>query len=164
EHEVLVAALLCGRQVPVDVEPAGRQGGVVPIEISDPISVGGEHHRLVLAEFDGVAGVFDERCDIGADEHFAVTDTDYQRGRAPGCDDGPRLAGAGEYQCEVALEAAQYSQYGGDEVTGGVTVFVPARDQVHDDLGVGVAGEFHTCGFQLSPERGEVLDDAVVDD
>ena len=37
-------------------------------------------------------------------------------------------------------------------------------DQVHRDLGVGVAGELDAVGFQLCAQRGEVLDDAVVDD
>ena len=37
-------------------------------------------------------------------------------------------------------------------------------DQMHGDLGVGVAGELHARGFQFGAQRGEVLDDAVVDD
>src|SRR6185312_6056563 len=34
---------------------------------------------------------------------------------------------------------------------------------VDRDLGVGVAGELHPGGLELSTQRGEVLDDAVVD-
>ena len=45
-----------------------------------------------------------------------------------------------------------------------VTVVVLPGDQVHGDLGVGVAGELDAGGFQLGAQRGEVLDDAVVDD
>ncbi len=37
-------------------------------------------------------------------------------------------------------------------------------DQVHGDLGVGVAGELHPVGLQLAAQRGEVLDDPVVHD
>ncbi len=37
-------------------------------------------------------------------------------------------------------------------------------DQVDRDLGVGVAGELDACGLELAAQRGEVLDDAVVDD
>ncbi len=37
-------------------------------------------------------------------------------------------------------------------------------DQVHGDLGVGVAGELHAVGLQLTAQPGEVLDDAVVHD
>ena len=36
--------------------------------------------------------------------------------------------------------------------------------QVHGDLGVGVAGELDAGGLELGAQRGEVLDDAVVDD
>ena len=36
------------------------------------------------------------------------------------------------------------------------------RDQVHGDLGVGVAGELHPGRLQLAAQRGEVLDDPVV--
>ena len=136
----------------------------MPVEVADPITVGGDHHRLVLAEFDGVAGVFDECRDIGADEHLAVADADYQRGRAPGGDDRARLVGVGEDQGEMALKAAQHGQHGGDEVAGGVAVVVLVGDQVHGDLGVGVAGEIHAGSFQLAAQGREVLDDPVVDD
>ena len=88
----------------------------------------------------------------------------YQRGRAPGGHDRARLVGVGENQCEVALEAAQHGQHGGDEVASGVTAPVLAGDQVHGDLAVGVAGEFHAGGFQLATQCREVLDDPVVDD
>ena len=71
---------------------------------------------LVLAEFDGVAGVFDERRDVGADEHLAVADADHQRGGAAGGDDRARLVGVGEDQREVALQPAQHGKHGGDEV------------------------------------------------
>ena len=37
-------------------------------------------------------------------------------------------------------------------------------DQVHGDLGVGVAGELHAGGLQLTAQPGEVLDDPVVHD
>ena len=114
----------------------------VAVEVGDRIAVGGDHHRLVLAEFDGVAGVFDEGRDIGADEHLAVANADYQRGRAPSGHDRPRLVGVGEHQCEMALEAAQDRQHGGSEVAGRVTALVLAGDQVHGDLAVGVADEF----------------------
>ena len=134
------------------------------VEVGDPVTVGGDHHRLVLAELDGVAGVFDERGHIGADEHLAVADAEHQRRRAPGGDDRPRLVGVGEHQREVALQPAQHGQHRGDEVAGGVTALVLAGDQVHGDLGVGVAGEFHARRFQLAAQCREVLDDPVVDD
>ena len=51
-----------------------------------------------------------------------------------------------------------------DEIPRGVAVPIGPGDQVHGDLGVGVAGELHPVGLQLAAQRGEVLDDAVVHD
>ena len=76
-HEVLVAALLRGRQVPVDREGLALRGATV--EVGDLIAVAGDHHELVLAELDGLAGVLDERGDVGGDEDLASPDTHHQR-------------------------------------------------------------------------------------
>ena len=108
--------------------------------------------------------MFDERGHIGADEHLAVTDAEHQRRGAPGGDDRARLVGVGEDQGEVALQPAQHGQHRRREVACGVAVVVLPGDQVHGDLGVGVAGELHARGFQLGAQRGVVLDDPVVDD
>ena len=137
---------------------------VVAVEVGDPVAVGGDHDGLVLAEFDGVARVLDERRDVGADEHLAVPDPDHQRRRPAGGHDGAGLVGVSEHQGEVALEPAQHRQHGRDEVAGGLAVAICLGDQVHGDLGVGVAGELDAGGLQLVAQGGEVLDDAVVDD
>ena len=108
--------------------------------------------------------MFDERGHIRADEHLTVADAEHQRRRAPGGDDRARFVGVGEHQREVALQPGQHGEHGVREIAGGVAVLVLPGDQVHGDLGVGVAGEFHAGGFQLAAQRGEVLDDAVVDD
>ncbi len=77
EHEVLVAALFGGVHVPVDVELPGTGGQIVAVEVGDPVAVGGDRDGLVLAELDRVAGVTDERGDVGADEHLALADADH---------------------------------------------------------------------------------------
>ena len=138
EHEVLIAALFGGRHVPVDVKMPSIRVIRLAVEIGDAVAVGGDHDRLVLAEFDGVAGVFDERCDIGADKHLTGADADNERRGAPDSDDGARLVGVGEDQRVVALEAAHHGQHGGDEVARGVTALVLAGDQV-DDASVSVS-------------------------
>ena len=163
EHEVLVAALFGGRYVPVDVKFAELDVGIA-VEVADPVTVGGDHHGLILAELDGVTGVFDERGHIGADEHLAVADAEHQRRRAPGGDDRPRLVGIKEHQREVPLQPAQHGQHRGDEVAGGVTARVLPGDEVHGDLGVGVTDKCHPDRLELAAQRGEVLDDPVVDD
>ena len=164
EHEVLVATLFGGRHVPVDMELPGIRRVVRAVEIGDPVTVGGDHHSLVLTQFDRVAGVFDERSHIGPDEHLAVTDPEYQRGGTSRGDDGARVVGVGEDEREVALQARQNCHHGGDEVTCGGSVVVLPRHQMHGHLGVGVAGELHARGFQFGAHRRVVLDDPVVDD
>ena len=74
----------------------------IAVKVADPIAVGGDHHSLVLAELDGVAGVLDERRDIGADEPLAIAHAEHQRGRPPGGDDRAGFVGIKEYQREVS--------------------------------------------------------------
>ena len=128
------------------------------------VAVGGDHHGLVLTELDGVAGVLDERRDVGAEEHLAVADADHQRRGPPGRDDRARLVGVGEHQREVALQPRQHGQHRCRRSRRRCrpVVVLPA-DQVHGDLGVGVAGELDARRLQLGAQRREVLDDAVVD-
>ena len=130
----------------------------------DRVAVGGDHHGLVLAQLDGMAGVFDERRHVGADEHLAVADAEYQRRGPAGGDDRARFVGVGEHQREVALQPGQHGEDGLREIACGVAVVVLPGDEVHGDLGVGVAGELHTVGLQLLAQPGVVLDDPVVDD
>ena len=132
------------------------------MKVADPIAVGGDHHRLVLPQFDGVAGVFDERGHIRADEHLPLAHPEHQRGGAPGGHDHAGLVGVGEHQREVALQPAQHRQHRRHEIPRSRPVPVRLRDQVHGDLGVGVAGELHPGRLQLAAQRGEVLDDPVV--
>ena len=164
EHEVLEAALLGGRQIPVDVKSAGVRGVLVAVEVGDPVAVSREDDSLVLAELDRIAGVRDERRHIGADEHLAVADPEHQRRRATSGDDHAGLVGVGEDQREVALEPAQHGQHRRGEITCGLAVPVFPGDQVDRDLGVGIAGELHAGQLELLAQGRVVLDDAVVDD
>ena len=146
------------------MEAAGSRGHIVAGEVADPVAVGGQHHGLILAEFDGVAGVFDECGHVGSHEHLALTHTDHQRGRTTGRHYRARIVGVGEDQREVALQTPQYCQHRCSEITSGIAVRILAGHQVHCHFGVGVAGELHSGRFQLGPQRCEVLDDPVVDD
>ena len=164
EHEVVVAALFGGRCVPVDMKSPSTCVIRFAVEVGDAVAVGRDHHGLVLAELDGVAGVLDERGHIGADEHLAVTDSKHQRRGAAGGDDRARFVGVGEDQSEVAVEPAQHGQHRRRKVSCGVAVVVLLGDQMDGHLGVGVARELDACGFQLAAQHRVVLDDAVVDD
>ena len=162
EHEVLVAALLGGGQVPVDVEPTGGDVRIAE-EVGHAVTVGGDHHGLVLTQLHGFASVLDEGRDVGPQEHLAVTDTDHQRRRTPCGHDGAGIVRAGEHQREMALQPRQHGHHGTDEVTRGGSVVVLPRHQVDGDLGVRVADELDASGLQLGTQHSEVLDDPVVD-
>ena len=90
-HEVVVAALLGGGGVPVDLVTAVPSAGL-PSKSDDLVAVGGDRDDLVLAELERVAGVVDERRDVGAEEHLAVADADDQRGLRRAADDEPGLS------------------------------------------------------------------------
>ena len=162
EHEVLVAALLGGGEIPVDRERL-RLGGIA-VEIGDLVAVAGDHDELVLAEFDGLAGVLDERRHIRRDERLAFADADDQRRGASGGDDGVRVVGVGHDQGERTFETTADGSHAGREVARGVAVHIGAGDEVSGGLGVGVAGHLDAFGLELVPQGGEVLDDPVVHD
>ena len=85
EHEVVVAALLGGGEIPVDVEVLAVDRDAV--EVGDRVAVAADLDDLVLAELDGLAGELDERGDVAAEEHLAVADADDERRVAPRRDD-----------------------------------------------------------------------------
>ncbi len=143
----------------VNGRPCGRA-----VEAHDLVAVLGDDDRVVLAEFDGVAGVGDERGNVGAEEHLVLTDADDQRRGATAGDDLPRLVDMGEQQGEGALETAEHGQCGRLEVASGGARGVGQGEQVGGDLGIGLTGELDARRLDLCAQRGEVLDDAVVDD
>ena len=125
QHEEVVAALLGGGDVPVDVERAGLGG--VAVEVGDDRAVAGQRDDLVLAELDRLAGVVDERGDVGGDEHLALADADHQRRGAPGGDDLVGPVGVGEHQRERALEPRHDGAHGAREPARPGRPRTPAR-------------------------------------
>ena len=99
-HEGVVAALLGGGGVPVDVVvlALGRRA----VEADDRGALGGDRHDLVLAELERLAGVPDEGGDVGAEEVLAVAEADDQRAVAAGADDHAGLVGVHGQQREGA--------------------------------------------------------------
>ena len=158
EHEEVVATLLRGGKVPVDVErtPLDRRPG----EVRDPAFLRTDLDHLVLAEFDGLPGVGDERRDVAAQEHLAVAHT-HDKGRvASGGDHKVGLGGVEHDEGERTLEAAAHHSDGVGERER--TVGQRSRNKVHDRLRVGVADHLDTGCLEFGPQRREVLDDAVV--
>ena len=162
EHEVVVATLLSGREIPVDVERLA--GARVLVEVGDRVALGGDHHDLVLAEFDGVARVLDESGDVGCDEHLVLADTDDQWRRPTRRDDRVGVVGMREDQRERTVESTQRCVCARDEVACGRAGVVLTLDEVHRGLGVGVGGELDALGLELGAQRSVVLDDPVVHD
>ncbi len=101
EHEVVEAALLGGGEIPVDVERPSVDGGAV--EVGDRVAVAADLDDLVLAELDGVAGEFDERRDVAAEERLAVADAEHERRVSPRGNDDVGLVGVEQNQRECAF-------------------------------------------------------------
>ena len=159
EHEVRVAALLGGGGVPVDVvRPAlGRRA----VEVGDRHAVPGDRHDLVLAELDRVARVRDERGDVRPEEVLAVAGADHQRRAAPGADDELRVVAVHGEQRERALEPPAHDAHRLGQVAARSSY--AAGEQVRGHLGVGVGARARRRRGELVAQRGEVLDDPVVD-
>ena len=106
EHEIVVAALFCRGQIPMDVKrsPPRHAAG----EIGDLIAVPAYRHHLILAELDGVAGVVDECRDVGGDEMLTVAHPEHQRGGAARCNHHVRLIGMRDDQRERTLQPAAH--------------------------------------------------------
>ncbi|MPM15727.1 hypothetical protein SDC9_62099 [bioreactor metagenome] len=158
-HEPVETALLGGGQIPVDVVALGL--GRLAGEVGHLHPVGGDLHHRVLAEFEGLAGVLDERGDIGGEEVLPLAQADDQRGVAAGGDHPVGRPGVDGDQGEGALEPV-------DDGVQGVEQGRPLGDldteQLRGDLGVGLGAEGDALGGQLGAQLGEVLDDAVVHD
>jgi hypothetical protein len=147
------------------VEPGALDGRAE--EVGDRHRVGSDQHDLVLAQFDGVAGVLDERADVAGEVVLAAAAAHDERGVAARADDRPgRLAVDGQ-QGECALEPLAHAPHGLGEALGRIGGGVQRRefggDEVCGALGVGLAGELHATGLKLGPQPGEVLQDTVVD-
>ena len=168
EHEVVVAILLGGGGVPIDVKVLADRLGA--IEVGDLDRLRGDQDDLVLTELDGLTGVGDEGRHVTGQEVLALA-TAHDQGRvAPRADHHARRVGIDGEQCKGALEPAADPAHGlGQELTGVAFPGFGAHrvefpfEQVGRALGVGVAGELNAAPFQLRPEPGEVLEDAVVD-
>ena len=77
----------------------------------------------------------------------------------------PGLVGVARHQREVRPRAGGSTAASAAAKSPAVSPWRYCRgEQVRDDLGVGVAGELDAGGLQLGAQRGEVLDDPVVDD
>ena len=158
-HEPVVAVLLGGGEVPVDVEEAALGGGAV--EVGDRGALAGDRDDLVLVELHRLAGVLDERGDVGAEERLALAEPDHERAVATGGDDPVGVLRVDGHEGERALEDRADLLHRDGQVGAADDL---ALEQVGGHLGVGLRGELVPVALQRGAQFGEVLDDAVVHD
>ena len=159
-HERRPAALVCGAGIPLDLERLDLDH--VAVEVRDRDGVGRDRDDLVLTDREGVAGVLDERGDVGPEEVLALAEADHQRRIAPRTDDDAGAVLVHREQGERTLETGCHRAERRGEISTGCLVFAPEQDRGH--FGVGLAQERVAVAEELGLQLGEVLDDAVVDD
>ena len=157
EHEVVIAALLCGGNVP------GDAGDLHLDLLADGIvhgdAVGGDVCDLPVLQVDHVLGVGHQGGDVGREVVLPHAHAQDQRGGMAGGDQAALFILAEDAQGVGALQTG----HGLFDSLHQVALVVQIQ-QVDDDLGVGLALEPEALGLQLLPQGGIVLDDAVVDD
>jgi hypothetical protein len=157
EHEVLVAALLGGRQVPVDVVLERRHG--VPVQVGHVQPFGGHDHDLVILQDHAVLGPVQEGGEIAGHEVLTLGPPGHQGQVALGPDHDPGVVLVQHGQRERPLQAPDRRPH---RVREGPAVGQARLHQVGDTLGVGLGGEPVALALQLGPQGEEVLDDPVV--
>ncbi len=131
---------------------------VFAVENLDPLA---PHRRPVaLLEIGDALGPRRDRERVGAEVILAVAIADGQRRALPRADDQVGMVAEQEGDGEGALETGQHR---GNRLFRRRPALDLARDQMSDDLGVGLAAELAALGDQLVAQRLEILDDAVVD-
>ena len=101
---------------------------------------------VVLDDLD-VAGVLEEGGDAGGDELLAVAAADDQRALLAGADEQVGLVGGDGDEGVVAAQPGVGAQHGLEQA---VALGELARDQVGDDLDVGLRGELGAGGLRAA--------------
>ena len=134
EHEVLVAALLGGLDVPVDLVDGALERP--PAHVGDLDLAGPEVGDIALLEEDDPAGVGQHGGHVGGQEGLPVAEADDERHVHACPHDAVRLAPVDDRQRIGAAGAREGRPHGGREVAG-----IGLLDEVGDGLGVGLRFE-----------------------
>src|SRR5262249_28674426 len=134
QHEVRKRPLVGVTGVPVDLVDAGVYRQAVLVEHL-PL-LGRQHAQLVVIEVDDLFGLADQGAGVAGQVVLAVADPDYQRAAETGTDDE-----AGEPRADDRQAVGSLEQY--DRVAHRLhqVAIKAARDQVGDDLRVGLAAK-----------------------
>ena len=158
-HEVPVVAL---------VDEIGGADGLallpldaVAVDVEDFDALAAHHSPVAVLEIGDGIGEGRQRNGVGAEIHLALAMADGERRAVARADDQVFLAAEHDGERERALELLQRRMRGLDRRQALLQL---ARDEMGDDLGVGLRRELVAVGDQRGAQLGEVLDDAVVDD
>ncbi len=149
----LVDVLLRGLQLE-HLAPHHRPAGIVQLG-----ALARDDRPVAFLQVAHRVGERRQRNRVGADEHGAVAEADGERRAFARTDQQIVLAGEQEGERECAAQPRQGALDRLDR-PGAALDFL--GDQMGDDLGVGFGREFDARGFQLAPQLGKILDDAVV--
>ena len=157
EHERLVAALLGGLVVPVELFDCGMIDLRAVAE--EPRTGRRDLDDLAVVREDRAARLREKRCNVRREEVLALAETDDERRLLPHAHEQVRLVVVNRDDREVALELRVDARERLHEIT-----VVLVLEQVHDDLRIGLGGELMALGDQALAQLAVVLDDAVEHD
>ena len=158
EQKVLVAVFLRGERVPVDV-PRGAADRLAG-EVGNRHSVRVEFGHFAVFQEHHLAGVVQQRGNVGRHEVFVGSDADDDRRGVLGRQQGAGRPFAQRDDRERAGQAVDGGAYRGGEGRAGLQGGV---DQVRNHLGVGLGRERPAFARQLVAQVEIVFDDAVMD-
>ena len=159
EHEVLIAALFCRRDLPVDVVVFLFDG--LLHRVVDLNAVAREDGDLAVFHVDHVARVLHERCHVGGKEILALAEAEQQRRVLARGIEPVRLVGADDAEGVCALDAVQHHV---DRIRDGVRLRQAEAvfEQLRHDLAVGLRDEFHALFLKEGANFEIVFNDPVV--
>ncbi len=129
--------------------------------VPDRYAFAAELRPVAVLEIDDLVGQRGEGEGVRADIHLAVADTDRKRGALAGADHEVRVIAEDDGDGESALKPLQ--RFGRRLLRAHIAA-QEIRDEMGDDLGVGLGAHLVAARRQLLAQLAEILDDAVMDD
>ena len=152
---MLVSALFGGPGIPFDLLHLTRNRHVVEREHVDAFR---QHAGDVsVLEIDDLARMGHDGRDVAGDDRRALADADDQRGPLAGDDHLPWMPSGNHGDSVGALHLLEGLRDRGEEIAP-----VKCGDEMRQDLGVRLRDEHAPARLELRPQRGVVLDDAIV--
>jgi hypothetical protein len=158
-HVVPEAALLGLDRAPQD--RLGLAFARPTLEVGDLAAGAAERDDLALIDEDHLPRLLEDRGDVRGDEALVVAEADDQRRRILRRDQLVRRLVVHDDDRVRPLDLQQRPAHRLGQIAGAGELL---RDQVGEDLGVGLRGELGARGLEPRPQLQVVLDDAVVDD